>query len=101
MIRLLLLTFGPLFAPLAGWYLWQVFGVKPKIDPVTGDQIPPDFQKAPKAKLAVAGVVLMFLTVGGFLLVHHLSAEDPYRPLTLDEMQKILTPPDETADPQR
>lgn len=88
MIRLLLLTILPLIAPYVVWYVWQVFCRKPVIDPATGEQVPPDFEKAPRGKLLAAGLVLMALTVGGFLVAHRLIAEDPYVPMTVDEFEK-------------
>lgn len=89
MIRLLLMTILPLIAPYVAWYLWQVFCRKPVIDPATGDQVPPDFEKAPRGKLLVAGLALTALTVGGFLLAHRLIAKDPYVPLTVEEFLRL------------
>lgn len=78
MIRFLLLIFLPLAAPFLAWYLWRVFGVPPQIDPETGDQVPPDFANSPIRALVIAGVILMVLTVGGFLVAHRIIAQDPY-----------------------
>ena len=88
MIRLLLLTVVPLILPFAGWYAWRVFSGEPKIDPGTGDQVSPDFAKAPTAKLFVAGLLLMFVTVGGFLIVHDRIADAPYKPIDVDEAER-------------
>lgn len=88
MIRLFLLAFLSLFAPFAAWYVWQVFGKKPTIDPQTGDQVPPDFEKAPRGKLWAIGAVLSVLTVGGFLLFQQLYTEAPYKPIDVNKFEK-------------
>jgi hypothetical protein len=90
MIRLLLLTFIPLIVPFAVWFIWRVFSGTPQIDPQTGDQVPPDFEKAPRGKLFAAGVVLMIGTMGGFLLAHHYIADEPYKQINVDEFEKRL-----------
>ena len=90
MIRLLILTFVPLLLPFAAWYAWRVFAEKPKIDPQTGEQIPPDFAKAPVVKLLILGFVLMGITIGGFLLAHSWISEEPYRPMSVDELERRL-----------
>lgn len=88
MIRLLLVIFLPLMAPYVAWYGWKIFLEKPKIDPVTGDQIAPDIRNAPRGKLLLAAVALLIVTVSGFLLSHDRIGSDPYRPLTVDEFEK-------------
>lgn len=88
MIRLLLLVVLPFIAPFVGWYLWQVFGRTPRIEPATGDQVPPDMGKAPLRNLGIAGLVLMGLSVGGFLAFHKHFASDPYRPISVDEYEE-------------
>ena len=55
MIRLLLLTIIPLILPFAIWYVWNVFGERPKLDPATGEQLPPKFKSAPIKMLAAIG----------------------------------------------
>tara|TARA_R110000787_G_scaffold47627_1_gene115151 strand:+ start:645 stop:938 length:294 start_codon:yes stop_codon:yes gene_type:complete len=88
MIRLLLLIFLPLLTPFVVWYLWQVFGKKPLLDPVTGEQVPPEVEKAPLAKLGIAGALLMALTVGMFLLFHERFSSEPYQPISVDEYER-------------
>ena len=88
MIRFLLLIFLPLAAPFIAWYLWRVFGVAPQIDPATGDQVPPDFADAPVRALAVTGVVLMVLIVGGFLLAGRIMSQDPYHAIGVGGSQE-------------
>tara|TARA_R110000868_G_scaffold36962_7_gene130770 strand:+ start:38594 stop:38905 length:312 start_codon:yes stop_codon:yes gene_type:complete len=90
MIRLLLLTFIPLLLPFAAWFVWRVFSGTPKIDPQTGDQIPPDLKKAPRGKLWAAGFVLMFVTVGTFLLFQHRFADEPYKGIDVNEVERKL-----------
>ena len=79
MIRLLLLTFIPLLLPFVAWFVWRVFSGAAKIDPRTGDQVPPDFEKAPRGKLLAMGFGLMVMTVGAFLLFQHQYADEPYK----------------------
>ena len=88
MIRLILLTLVPFAAPYAGWYLWKIFFASPRIDPATGDQLPPDFGEAPRGKLLAAGVALMLIVIGGFLLVHDHFKEEPYRPIDVKEFER-------------
>lgn len=88
MIRLLLLIVLPFVAPFVIWYLWQVFGRTPKIEPATGDQEAPDIGKAPLRNLGIAGLVLMALSVGGFLAFHKHFASDPYKPISVDEYEE-------------
>jgi len=90
MIRLLLLTFIPLLLPFVAWFIWRVFRGTPVIDAQTGDQVPPDFQKAPRGKLLAAGFVLMFVTVGTFLLFQHHFADEPYKGIDVDEVERKL-----------
>ena len=90
MIRLLLLTVIPLILPFAVWYIWKVFAERPRIDPASGEQTPPDIKKAPRIKLVATGVVLMLLTLGGFLLFHDKTADKPYAPINVDEAEKKL-----------
>ena len=85
MIRLLLLVVLPLIAPYAAWYLWRIFVAPPRIDPATGDQLPPDFDEAPKGRLLFAAVLLMIAVIGTFLLVHDAFKEDPYRPIDVEK----------------
>ena len=84
MIRLLLLVVLPLIAPYAAWYLWRIFVAAPRIDPATGDQLPPDFDEAPKGRLLLAAVLLMMAVIGTFLLAHDMFKEDPYRPIDVE-----------------
>ena len=90
MIRLLLLTFIPLLLPFVAWFIWKVFRGKPVVDAHTGDQVPPDIQKAPRGKLLAAGFVLMFVTIGTFLLFHHRFAEEPYKGIDVDAVERKL-----------
>ena len=90
MIRLLLLTFIPFLIPFVGWFVWRVFSGAPKIDPQTGDQVPPDFEKAPRGKLLAIGFVLMVATVGAFLLFQHQFADEPYRGIDAKEVERQL-----------
>ena len=85
MTRLLLLTIIPLILPFAIWYVWNVFGERPKLDPATGEQLPPKFKSAPIKVLAAIGVFLSVLTLGGFLLFHEQTTEKPYTPINIDE----------------
>ncbi len=85
MIRFLLLIILPMAAPFAAWWLWRVFGRPPEIDPATGDQVPPDFEKAPLRGLFIAGALLTAVTVGIFLIAHQKSAEHPYQPIGTQE----------------
>lgn len=90
MIRLLLLTIIPLLLPFVGWFIWRVFSGTPKIDPQTGDQVPPDFEKAPRGKLLAIGFGLMVVTVGAFLLFHQRFAEEPYKGIDAKEIERQL-----------
>lgn len=90
MIRLLLLTIIPLLLPFVGWFIWRVFSGTPKIDPQTGDQVPPDFEKAPSGKLLAIGFGLMVVTVGAFLLFHQRFAEEPYKGIDAKEIERQL-----------
>lgn len=90
MIRLLLLTFIPLLLPFVAWFIWRVFSGTPVIDPQTGDQVPPDIQKAPRGKLLAAGFALMIVTVGAFLLFHHRFAAEPYKGIDVNEVERQL-----------
>lgn len=90
MIRLLLLTVIPLILPLAVWYLWHVFGKKPKLDPSTGEQEPPEMTSAPIKVLTFVGVVLSLLTLGGFLFFHDQTVSAPYSPIDVDDAAKGL-----------
>lgn len=104
MIRLFVLAIASLLAPFVAWFVWQVFGHKPVIDPATGDQVPPDFQKAPRRALMTAGVVLAVLVVGGFLLAQQLITDKPYRPINVDKYEKkqlFHNPDDGPLPPQR
>ena len=85
MIRFLLLIFLPMAAPFAAWWLWRVFARPPQIDPASGDQVPPDFEKAPLRGLFLAGALLTAITVGVFLLAHKESSEHPYQPIGTHE----------------
>ena len=86
MIRFLLLTIIPLVLPFVGWFVWKVFKGQPRVDPQTGDQIVPDLERAPRGKLLIAGIVLMLLTLGTFLLIHDRKANKPYQPIDVDKM---------------
>jgi nicotinamide riboside transporter PnuC len=86
MIRFLLLTIIPLILPFVGWFVWKVFKGQPRVDPQTGDQIVPDLERAPRGKLLIAGIVLMLLTLGTFLLIHDRTANNPYQPIDVDEV---------------
>ena len=90
MIRLLLLTFIPLFVPFAVWFIWRVFSGTPVIDAQTGDQVPPDIQKAPRGKLLAAGFVLMIVTVGSFLLFQHHFVDEPYKGIDVNEVERQI-----------
>ncbi len=90
MIRLLLLTFVPFLLPFAAWFVWRVFAGKPVIDPQTGDQVPPDFQKAPRGKLLIVGFGLMVVTVGTFLLFQHRFADEPYKGIDVNEVERQI-----------
>ena len=90
MIRLLLLTIIPLILPFAAWYVWNVFGENPKLDPATGEQLSPEFKNAPLKMLAIVGVVLSALTLGAFLLFHEQTTEKPYMPINIDNAEKRL-----------
>jgi hypothetical protein len=90
MIRLLLLTFIPLLLPFIGWFIWRVFSGTPVIDTQTGDQVPPDIEKAPRGKLLAAGFVLMIVTVGTFLLFQHRFADEPYKGIDVNEVERQL-----------
>jgi hypothetical protein len=81
MIRFLLLIFLPMAVPFGAWWLWRVFARPPQIDPATGDQVPPDFDKAPLRGLFLVGALLTALTVGVFLIAHQESSEHPYQPI--------------------
>ena len=88
MIRFILLTILPVAAPYVAWYLWHIFIAKPRIDSTTGDQLPPDFSKAPKGRLLISGIVLMFVVIGTFLLVHDRFKEQPYQPIDVEEYER-------------
>lgn len=88
MIRLVVLVVLPLAAPYAAWYLWRIFVAAPRLDPATGDQLPPEFDRAPKGRLLAASFVLMALVIGGFLLAHDHFDEDPYRPIDVNEHER-------------
>ena len=90
MIRLLLLTFIPLLLPFVAWFVWRIFSGIPVIDPKTGDQVPPDLLTAPRGKLLIAGFVLMFMTVGSFLLFHQSNAVTPYKGIDVNEVERKL-----------
>lgn len=90
MIRLLLLTFIPLLLPFVGWFVWRVFSGKPKIDPQSGDQVVPDFEKAPRGKLLAIGFGLMVVTVGAFLLFQHQFVDEPYTGIDAKEVEQQL-----------
>jgi len=90
MIRLLLLTAIPLILPLAVWYLWHVFGKKPKLNPSTGEQEPPEITSAPLKMLTFVGVLLSLLTLGGFLLFHDQTVTAPYSPINVDDAARGL-----------
>ena len=86
MIRFLLLTIIPLFLPFVGWFVWKVFKGQPRVDQQTGDQVVPDLERAPRGKLLIAGIILMVLTLGTFLLIHDRKANKPYQPIDVDEV---------------
>ncbi|CAN0572800.1 unnamed protein product [Laminaria digitata] len=90
MIRLLLLTFVPLLLPFVGWFIWRVFSGTPKLDPQTGDQVAPDFEKAPRGKLLAIGFGLMIVTVGTFLLFQHRFSDEPYQGIDAKEIERQL-----------
>ena len=90
MIRLLLLTVVPLILPFAVWYLWNVFGKKPQLDPSNGEQEPPEITSAPLKMLSLAGVLLSLLTLGGFLFFHDQTVSAPYSPINVDDAAKGL-----------
>jgi len=90
MIRLILLTFIPLLLPFVGWFVWRVFSGKPKIDPQSGDQVVPDFEKAPRGKLLAIGFGLMVVTVGAFLLFQHQFVDEPYTGINAKEVEQQL-----------
>ncbi|MDE0794056.1 MAG: hypothetical protein ACKVH1_03840 [Alphaproteobacteria bacterium] len=90
MIRLILLTFIPLLLPFVGWFVWRVFSGKPKIDPQSGDQVVPDFEKAPRGKLLAIGFGLMVVTVGAFLLFQHQFVDEPYTGIDAKEVEQQL-----------
>tara|TARA_E500000331_G_scaffold349326_1_gene392338 strand:+ start:567 stop:878 length:312 start_codon:yes stop_codon:yes gene_type:complete len=90
MIRLLLLTFIPLLLPFVGWFVWRVFEGKPKINPQSGDQVPPRFEKAPRGKLLAVGFALMVVTVGTFLLFQHKFADEPYQGIDAKEIERQM-----------
>ena len=90
MIRLLLLTVVPLILPFAVWYLWNVFGKKPQLDPSTGEQEPPEITYAPLKMLTFVGVLLSLLTLGGFLFFHDQTVSAPYSPIDVDDAAKGL-----------
>ena len=90
MIRLLLLTVVPLILPFAVWYLWNVFGKKPQLDPSTGEQEPPEITSAPLKMLTLVGVLLSLLTLGGFLFFHDQTVSPPYSPINVDDAAKGL-----------
>jgi hypothetical protein len=90
MIRLILLTFIPLLLPFVGWFVWRVFSGKPKIDPQSGDQVVPDFEKAPRGKLLAIGFGLMVVTVGAFLLFQHQFVDEPYAGIDAKEVEQQL-----------
>jgi hypothetical protein len=103
MIRFLLLTIIPLIVPFIAWYVWKVFADKPKIDPQSGEQIPPDIERAPRAKLLLVGALLMIVTVAGFLAIHDKTADNPYKPPDAADFEKILEreqPGDDKTKPQ-
>ncbi len=90
MTRLLLLTVVPLILPFAVWYLWNVFGKKPQLDPSTGEQRPPEITSAPMKMLTLVGVLLSLLTLGGFLFFHDQTFSAPYSPINVDDAAKGL-----------
>ena len=90
MIRLILLTFIPLLLPFVGWFVWRVFSGKPKIEPQSGDQVVPDFEKAPRGKLLAIGFGLMVVTVGAFLLFQHQFVDEPYTGIDAKEVEQQL-----------
>jgi len=86
MIRFLLLTIIPLVLPFVGWFVWKVFKGQPRVDPQTGDQVVPDLERAPRGKLLIAGIILMVMTLGTFLLIHDRKANKPYQPIDVDKV---------------
>ena len=90
MIRLLLLTFIPLFLPFVGWFVWRIFSGKPQIEPQSGDQALPRFEKAPRGKLLAVGFALMVVTVGAFLLFQHKFADEPYKGIDAKEIERQM-----------
>ena len=88
MIRFLLLTLIPLVVPFVAWYLWKVFSGRPRVDPNTGDQDPPNLSTAPFGKLLIGGVLLMILTLGIFLLIHDEFTRTPYKAIDLDKFEQ-------------
>ena len=88
MIRFLLLTLIPLVVPFVAWYLWKVFSGRPRVDPKTGDQEPPNLGTAPLGKLLIGGVLLMILTLGIFLLIHDEFTRTPYKAIDLDKFEQ-------------
>ena len=88
MIRFLLLTLIPLVVPFVAWYLWKVFSGRPRVDPKTGDQEPPNLDRAPLGKLLIGGVLLMILTLGIFLFVHDEFTRTPYKAIDLDKFEQ-------------
>ncbi|MEE2997627.1 MAG: hypothetical protein VX700_10860 [Pseudomonadota bacterium] len=90
MIRLLLLTIIPLILPFAFWYLWSVFGEKPKLDPATGEQDLPKLKSAPLKMLVIIGIFFSLLTLCGFLLFHDQTSDNPYNPINVDDAEKTL-----------
>ena len=88
MIRYLLLTIIPLVVPFVAWYLWKVFSGRPRVDPNTGDQDPPNLGTAPFGKLLIGGVLLMILTLGIFLFVHDEFTRTPYKAIDLDKFEQ-------------
>ena len=63
-----------------------MFKGQPRVDPQTGDQIVPDLERAPRGKLLIAGIILMVMTLGTFLLIHDRKANKPYQPLDVDKV---------------
>ena len=86
MIRFLLLTIIPLFLPFVGWFVWKVFKGQPSVDQQTGDQVVPDLARAPRGKLLIAGIILMVMTLGTFLLIHDRKANKPYQAIDVDKV---------------
>ncbi len=88
MIKFATLVILPLITPYITWYLWRIFVAKPKVDPVTGDQLIPEFDRAPKGRLLLASFILLILVIGGFLLIHDRFKEEPYRPIDVKEYER-------------